>query len=236
MKVAVCYVAVSGGAQTDFFAARFCTSYQQFPPGSDHDTIILCNGGRLPFETALIFATIPNARFYERANDPGWDISAYIDAASNVVADYDFVLCLGQSIFFNQAGWLNRILNCWSRHGPGMYGPFASNWPRPHLQTTAFLCPPDLLRRWPYAVSGRDHRYQFEHGERCFWKFVATQGKPVRLITWDGCWSPREWRYPHNVLWRGDQSNCLMWSNHTEHYFNATPVIKAFWERFGNGL
>jgi len=50
-------------------------------------------------------------------------------------------------------------------------------------------------------------------------------------VTWDGTWDPFQWRYPDNILWRGNQTNCLVYCNHTDRY-NAAPVeTRRNWER-----
>lgn len=52
---------------------------------------------------------------------------------------------------------------------------------------------------------------------------------PVRAVTWNGEWEPRLWRYPKNILWRGDQSNLLMMNNHAEAWENYSPLIQHAW-------
>lgn len=166
-----------------------------------------------------------------RENDGGWDCSAYIDASRRFVANYEAMLCLGESVYFHREGWLKRMMEAWQRYGPGMYSPFSSNAIRGHLNTTAFMCPPTLLRCYPKRVFDRASRYEMEHGEQSLWRRAASQGMPVRLVTWDGEWEPRLWRTPNNILWRGDQTNCLMWCNHSDGYANADDQTKANWEK-----
>lgn len=225
MKVSVAYVAVVGGPITSDYCARFVSTWCEYPPGIETDLIVLCNGGPLTLEQSLIFSSM-DVKFFPRKNDPGYDLSAYLDCARQ--SDADMLVCLGESVHFHREGWLARLSEAWSRTGPGMYGPFASNLLRPHLQTTAFATSPTLLRQCP--ISTKD-RYQFEHGTNSFWRWVASRGMPVRLVTWDGEWEPRLWRTPKNVLWRGDQSNCLLWANHTDRWRTAEPEVKARWSR-----
>lgn len=225
MKIVVCYIAVTNGGLTEDYCARFVTTYHEFPPGIEHETIVVSNGGPLSQNITLLFWDM-NASMWPRENDPGWDITAYIAAARGPCADADMILCLGESVYFHREGWLKRLVDAWAKHGPGMYGPFASNLVRSHLNTTAFFTSPVLLRQSP--VNPRD-RYGWEHGEHSFWRWVSGRGMPVRLVTWDGEWEPRSWRSPPNILWRGNQSNCLMWCNHTDHYAGAAPRIKSRW-------
>lgn len=215
MKVVVAYIAVTHGTATEDFASRFSATYQMFPAGHDHQLIIACNGGPLSFERAMLFANL-NCEFFPRQNDPGWDLSAYIDIAKQT--DADMLVCLGESVYFHRAGWLARLVDAWVKHGPGMYSPFASHCVRAHLNTTAFACSPKHIAKYPYPVVDRATRYAFEHGENAMWRILNRLGYPVMMVTWDGEWMPGQWRYPDNIMMRGNQSNCLMFCNHSDRW------------------
>lgn len=230
MKICLVYVAVTGGPLTADYCARFTASYHEFPPGTNHDTVVCCNGGPLPTEIALMFAGM-NAIMFPRANDPGWDISAYMDAARGPCKDYDMMLCCGESAYFHRRGWLKRFEEAWTKFGAGMYGSLSSNLVRAHLNTTGFCCPPSALTQYPKPVRNRVERYEFEHGEQSLWRRTSKRGMPVKLVTWDGEWPPYAWRCPPNILWRGDQSNCLIWCQHTDRYNNADAQTKIRWAR-----
>ena len=230
MKICLCYIAVANGHLTDDFAVRFTSTYHACPPGYDHDTLVICNGGPLSTSQSVLFAGM-NAKFWPRANDAGWDITAYLAAAKGPCKDYDMMLCLGESNYFHRPGWLLRFVEAWRKHGEGVYGPYGTNVVRAHLQTTAFACSPARLRDYPLRVADRKGRYEFEHGERSLWRRAAKHGKPVMLVTWDGEWSPRQWRSPENIIWRGDQSNCLMWCNHSDGFSDADQSRRASWAR-----
>lgn len=230
MKIVLAYIAVANGSITEDYAARFVSSWLNHPPGVFHDTIIVCNGGLLKTETALLFSSM-KPLLYPRKNDPGYDISAYIELARCQCAKYDMMLCFGESVYFHREGWLKRLVEAWERHGPGLYGPFGSNVLRTHLQTTAFCCSPVMLAQYPKRVASRRDRYEFEHGERSFWRQLDRRGVPVRLVTWDGEWQPRDFRLPKNGMWRGDQSNLLMFCNHSDHYRDADETRKAKWSK-----
>jgi hypothetical protein len=171
---------------------------------------------------------------FVRENDGGWDISAYIAAARGPCSDYDAMLCLGESVYFHRAGWLKRLVEAWNKWGPGMYGPFSSNAIRSHLNTTAFFCAPKLLASYAAPVVDRKSRYEFEHGQGALWRRASTLGLSVRLVTWDSEWEPRAWRMQKDILWRGDQSSCLMWCNHSDNYAKADTRTKAFWQRYAD--
>lgn len=230
MKIAVCYVVVTQGPISADYASRFVATYNAFPPQYEHDTYICCNGGPLSRELGLILASL-NPQYFLRSNDAGWDISGYIDLARGPCFNHDAMLCLGESCHFHREGWLRRFAEAWQKYGVGMYGPFASNTIRGHLNTTAFFCAPKLLREYPVKIQTRKDRYEFEHGQRALWRRISARGMPVRMVTWDGEWEPRAWRLPPNILWRGDQSNCLLWCNHSERFAESDTRTKLNWLR-----
>ncbi len=87
----------------------------------------------------LVFESL-RPKWFPRKNI-GADIGGYMDLARDN-PDADGILCMGESCFFHRAGWMDRIDQVWKRLGPGFYGFFSSNLTNPHLNTTAFLCPP----------------------------------------------------------------------------------------------
>lgn len=230
MKICLLYIAVTNGPKTFDFASRFSASYHAHPPGCNHDMIACCNGGPLDHETAVVLSGL-NAKFWPRKNDPGFDLSAYIEAARTVAANYDALVCLGESNYFWKPGWLKRIVDAWEKHGEGMYGPFATHVIRAHLQTTAFVISPRLLCDYPLLVNDRPSRLEFEHGERALWRRLRKKGYPVKLLTWDGEWNPGQWRLPENVLWKGDQSNLLWRANHADRFAEGDAKRKRNWQR-----
>lgn len=226
MRTCVAYTVVTNGPISDQYASRFVATWHEYPPGVDTDLLVICNGGPMSLELSLIFASL-NAKMFPRSNED-FDIGGYVEAARGPVKDFDILLCAGESVHFHRAGWLKRLYDSWVKYGPGMYGPFASNLVRPHLNTTAFCTSPLLLQRCPL---GTKDRYSWEHGQNSFWRWVQARGHATRLVTWDGEWEPKLWRVPQNILWRGDQRNCLMWSNHTERFSNSDVATRANWAR-----
>lgn len=67
------------------------------------------------------------------------------------------------------------------------------------------------------------------------WIRVQKAGSPAMLVTWDGVYTYDQWREPENILWRGDQSNCLVWCNHTLRYMLAPTQTKINWEAGADG-
>lgn len=227
MTICVAYTVVSKGPITSDYISRFVATWMEYRPGVECDLLAVCNGGPILSEQSLMFAPL-NARMFPRPNTPGFDLDGYREAAIGPAKDYDMLVCLGESVHFHREGWLKPLAEAWTTIGPGMYGPFASNLVRPHLNTSAFCTSPKLLQRC--QISTHD-RYGWEHGQNSFWRWVSSHGMPVRLVTWDGSWVPQLWRMPQNILWRGDQSNCLMWCNHTQRFAEADVKMKYTWSR-----
>jgi hypothetical protein len=226
MKVLIAYICVSKGKRTGEFLSRFRLTYDRFPPGYPHEVVCCCNGGPLEVDDAVWMRQ--EWKCYLRKNDPGWDLSAYFDVARNF--ECDILVCLGESCFFHREGWLKRIVDVEDMAPHGMYGFYASNLVTKHLNTTGFAIAPALLRHCSIPKT-REERLAFEHGKPPFWKLVANLGRPVKLVTFDGAYDPPMWRAAPNALWKGNQSSLLVFSSHTERFFNATPEVKRRWER-----
>lgn len=226
LKIIVAYIAVTGGPKTHEYCSRFVGSYLACPPQYDHELVVCCQGGPLPLQTALCFHLIQSVQFFPRKNDPGHDITAYQDVAARFKCDA--IVACGETIHFHRPGWLKRYVESWEQHGPGMYGTFTSNLVRPHLNTTGFCIAPKLILGAPRPQNKRD-RYNWEHGQYATWTNIRKMGYATRLVTFDGCYDVPQWRYPQNIMWRGDQSNCLMFCSHTTRYFEASPEMKIKW-------
>ena len=235
MKIAVLYTYVSRGPLSDDYAARFVATWEKFPPDYDCDLIVCCNGGPPTIEGSIILNG-RDAQFFV-TNNEGYDIGAYTKAAHGPANGYDAVFCCGESIYFWRRGWLNRLVDAWLDYGEGMYGVISSYLVRPHLGTSAFMTSPGLLHRYPFKVHDRKTRYEYEHGKQSFWLHVNEKWHlPVRLVTWDGSYSWRDWRKPANIMWRGDQSNCLVRCIHLDRYDKVLPATKRAWERGADGF
>jgi hypothetical protein len=228
LKIILAYIAVTGGPKTYEYCARFVGSYLACPPLVEHELVVCCNGGPLPFETASLFAPIPKVQFFPRRNDPGYDITAYQDVAGHFRCDME--VCCGETIRFHRTGWLKRYVEAWKQHGPGMYGTFSSNLIRPHLNTTGFCVAPTFLKGSP-RPQNKEQRYEWEHGRNAFWTKVSALGGATRLVTFDGCYDVPQWRYPKDILWRGTQENCLMFCSHTDRYAGASTETKLKWSK-----
>lgn len=230
MKIVLVYIVVSGGPITESLASKFAATYRAYPPGEEHTLIAACNGGVPSTSTGLMLQSI-GARLYPRENSPAWDIGAFIDMARGPCADAELIVCLGESCYFHREGWLRRLFEARTRAGGGIFGSFTSFLVRPHINTTGFATTPGLLRDYPRPVNDRAGRYEFEHGEHSFWRYVRSRGMATKLVTWDGEWNPPQWRVPPNIMWRGNQSNCLMLCNHTDRWEAQDEETRAKWSR-----
>jgi hypothetical protein len=192
--------------------------------------VVVCNGGPLSTETALLFLPL-DVKFFPRENDGGWDVSGFQDVAKNFQSDMQ--VNFGESCYLHRPGWLRQLAQAWSVFGPGFYGVFSSHAVRAHLNTNAFMCAQKHLTEYP-AVRTHRERYEFEHGPDALWRRLDRKGVPVRLVTWDGTWAKGDWRKPANILSRGTQENSLVFCIHNERYWAADPATKRKWASYSD--
>lgn len=230
MTILLAYICVAHGPKTAEYAARFVGSYLANPPGVEHQTVVVCNGGMLDPETAMLFLPM-DVKFFVRENDGGWDVSGFIDVAKNFQSDMQ--VNFGESCYLHKPGWMLQLAQAWSVFGPSFLGVFSSHSVRAHLNTNAFACSPNHLREYP-PVTNHPERYAFEHGPNALWRRLDRKGIPVRLVTWDGTWRKGDWRKPQNILSRGTQENCLCWCIHNERYWAADPATKRLWASYAD--
>lgn len=232
MRFLITYVCVANGERTERYAQRFTSTWRQNPPGhGDFRLCVVMNGGALSTNVSRHFEGL-SPEYFLRDNS-GHDIRAYIDVANHDNRS-DFMLCCGQSIWFHRPGWLARLNEVCSQHGPGMYGFYASNLISKHLNTTAFAVTPALLRGWNQRVETNEQRYAYEHHpQNSFWRQVEALGLPVRLVMWDYDLAPRQWRSPpvEGEFWRGTQEQVLFKCSHTDRFDNAVKGTRTVWTR-----
>lgn len=219
-SVALVYVYPSSGFETA--AIRFVGSYTKHHPEYPHSAIVVVNGGTVSTKVKKLFEPLQPSYFTH--DNSGWDIGAFLAVSHHIKAEAMF--CLGANTHFKRSGWLKRYAEVWRQHGPGMYGTLASNEVRPHLCTTGFLAPPEMLQAYPYKVDSQEDRYEFEWGKGAFWRRVQKTGMPVKMITWDGVWGMDQLRVPKNIYRRGDQSNCLVYFRHSDAYDAADEATR----------
>ena len=178
------------GATYAPMARRFVDTYMENPPGAaDHELHVCINGG-IPIGDWCRELFNPLAPNFFQHNNYGKDIGAYQVAAD--IIDCDLMVCLGAPVHFHKPGWLDRILMSYVENGPAVYSSWGFHQPRPHLRTTAFWLPPELLNAYPYRVGDRE-RYQFEHGGESITLWSQKQGFEPLQVTWRGVYPMASW-------------------------------------------
>lgn len=230
-RIVVAYTCAVLKPEHIVLARHFLDTYRQFPGLSEHEAVVICNGGNVCEELRKLFDR-QGFRPFVRSND-GWDIGGYLELADVLGSNCDLLVCFGDSTHFHRAGWLKRLEEAEAKFGPGMYGCFSSYLVRAHLNTTGFAINPKLLWTYP-PVHGKEDRYHFEHGPKAIWRRVSEAGYPVKFVNWSGFWDLPDWRWPENILWSGDQSDLLVWNHHTDQYFGSAPAQKKYLESAAN--
>lgn len=193
------------------YAARFLASYNECPPGCEHDTIVVFNGQRANSELTCMFSGLPSCRFLEHDNS-GYDIGAFQFASRS--SSCDMIVFLGASTWFNRGGWLVRMSQAFNQCGDAQYGAMGNRgdlkvkvWP--HIRTTAFWMRPSLMNNYPKIVKRPDQRHPFEHGSSCFTSWVTKQGLKSLVVTWNHIFEWQNWDDDPNGFQRGDQSSLI---------------------------
>jgi len=215
-KITVVYIyALAGADGWRERAVRFVQTYQQYPPGLDHDTVVICNGAPANEDTYAVFAPITGCRFLNH-DDSGWDIGGYQFAARTI--DCDMMLFCGGWTYFRRANWLLRAWEVYEQHGFALYGSTGhqgqmQNNIHPHVRTTGFWCHPSLLKQYPFLVTQHGaggQRYAMEHGKNCISNWCRWHEIPRLIVGWDCVYPLEECDSMPNGYHHGDQSNVLM--------------------------
>ena len=225
LAVTVVYVHVMNSQPYADLAGRFVHTYNAYPPGYPHRSVIVCNGASANEDTAQMFKPLPRIQFLEHDNG-GKDIGAFQKAAREVPCE--LMVFFGASTYLRRAGWLARMVETYQRYGPTLYGSTANRgMPQihvyPHIRTTAFWTPPELMNLYPHRVTRDDQRYPFEHGRNCFTDWVARNGMVPLLVSWQGEYAWEQWDSVPNGYHRGDQSNVLVGDRLTAAPYYHTP-------------
>lgn len=236
-KVIMVYVFCLVESKYEDKARRFVESYLKFPGLYPHQLWVVCNGAPANSLVRDIFKDVP-CLFIEW-DDSGWDIGSY-KAVASVIMDCkipcDFMICCGGDTHFRRAGWLKRMAEAWEKHGPGLYGASASYEQRPHIQTTSFCCPPELIHSYPYPLITKEDRYNFEWGRNSILTRAERRGLPCLMVTWDGEWNKDKWRKPANIFRKGDQSNLLAYYLATETFESKNSEDRKRQSQLADGL
>lgn len=225
VSVVVVYVYVTNSPAYLNLARRFVQTYQKFPPEYTHRTVIVCNGGVPSAEMAALFDPLPERQFLYHDNS-GRDIGAYQKAAREVPCE--LMVFFGGSTYFRRAGWLSRMVEAYQKYGVTLYGATGNRGVPslqiyPHIRTTAFWLPPQLLNAYPIAVTRNEQRYPFEHGRNCFTDWVSRQGMVPLLVSWIGEHTWENWDLVPEGFHKGKQANVMVGDRLTEPPFYNYP-------------
>lgn len=213
MKIVLTYIYVSKPSEGgDYSEAhdRFVRTYKMFYPKTDHEFVVLTYGGPCR-DTAMFRALNPD---YIPCYSSGHDCGAMMLASQ--VIDCDLLICCNSQIHFWRAGWIERLVAAFEKHGPGLYSPFGSYENTPHLRTPCLAFPPKLLRTFPFLVHNRTTANAFESGPNNVTQWVRQQGLPTMMVTWNEVLPQQAWRKPANCFRRGDQSDLLVFDRHSK--------------------
>lgn len=213
LKITLVTIRVPANRNYDSVTARWLTTYLKFRPAIPHDVVIVDSDVLgAPGKHGAITDTF---MLYKGG---GWDCGIWQFAGREIAAD--LLVCCNTSTHFWKAGWMERLVEEFVRHGDGLYGPMASMAFHPHIRTPCMAFPPRVINAYPFAVNTRDETYGFE----CLWRknnftlWCQANGFTPRMVTWDGCYTMKDWRTPENVFWKGDQSNLLVLDRHTDRW------------------
>lgn len=224
LKVAVVYVWPAGGVHWDQNAIMFAASYAVNPPGYPHDLYIVTNGSIDDGKLKQTFDGIPHKLFSH--DNSGWDIGAFQHAAASIPCD--LMVFFGNTAYIKRPGWLDRMISAYLKFGPGLYGTMGHRGDHrfdvaPHIRTTGFWMPRDLFNAYPFKVTRKEQRYQFEHGPNCLTSWVCQMGLKVWVVTWTGEFGMAQWDSIPNGYHRGDQSDLLAGDRMTRPPFYPVP-------------
>ncbi len=197
MTVALVYVYPRLNQKVYMSAARrFKDSYVRNPPGAtQHELYVVVNGDEPRKSDEKTFE--PLAPRWLKHDNYGKDIGAF-QYAARTIQNCDLMVFLGSHVHFRQAGWLDLMVSAYERNGPGIYGAYAFHQPSPHIRTTCFWMPTQLLLMYPHMV-GNEFRYEFEHGAaHSIVKWVTDAGFNAWMVTWNGIFPKDNWRHVEN--------------------------------------
>lgn len=226
MKLCLVYIfPLNGQGNHGYRATKFLQTYHDHPPGLDHETVIVCNGGTADDETKFLFDSMPNVRLIEH-DDSGMDCGGFQLAAKTVPADL-MVFCGGNS-YFKREGWMHRVVDSFTKFGDTLYGSTGSQGDmrfnvHPHVRTTGFWCRPELINRHPLRVTHNGLRYEWEHGASGLTTWVLRQNKMCYIVSWHGCHEIYTCNNISDGFRSGDGSNVLIGDRLCEQPYGSDP-------------
>lgn len=215
MKPLLVYICAVHYRNSMEYFRRFVESYINNPPGAEHYTVIVANGGPFKKEHYNLFDRMGECT-YHYGDNIGYDLGAYISISRDIKYPSNTMFCCGTSLYFKKPGWLKRLLDVWDEYGPSIYGTLSTHQIRPHIRTTGFLVPKFMLFTYPHPTITLAQRYNFEHGEEsiCWWARILKH-RPL-VVSWMGVHDWQEWENIPLGYRKGNQSNCLCYDSHSD--------------------
>ncbi len=226
MKVSIVYIFPENGGNGHLDRAiNFVLGYQCFPPGHDHDTVIICNGGKANEEVRFLFDSLPNVRLIEH-DDSGFDIGGFQKAAKEHPCD--LMVFFGGNTYFRRAGWLARMVQVYEIYGDGLYGCTGNQGDSrfnvfPHVRTTGWWTNPKWVNLHPLRVTDNSQRYPYEHGAHGISTWMLREGRHVWVAGWNDVRPLHDCDAMPEGFHKGTQANLLVGDRLTAPPYHSCP-------------
>lgn len=215
MKISIVYNYPVFGGDHDDYALRFALTYNAFPPGFKHDTVVICNGGKV---TQTIknhmecLGTFPGIRYFEHLSNSGKDIGGYQAVTRHV--DGDWFVFFGGSAFFWKEGWLKAVADSVGKFGDTLYGTMVGKHSvvskiLPHMRSTCFWTTRDIMNRYPIKAVDNESRFEFEYRTNSITRWAVKSGFRPKIVTWNSIYDMKEWDSIPDGFQKSDQSGLL---------------------------
>lgn len=223
IKIVYCFPSPAMVQTAERYALRFIESYNLFPPGVSHETIIVLNGWKYSLELECMFSSLQGVQFLEHDNS-GYDCGAFQQAAAT--CECDFMVFFGMSTYFRIENWLLTMATAYLNNGPGLFGVMGNRGVgniHPHIRTTGFGTSPKYMNQYPVRVVRADQRYLFEHGPDCLTGWFKRKGMKVMVVASNGVYEWANWDKIPGSYHRGAQESLLCGDRLTEPPFTRAP-------------
>lgn len=196
-----------------------------YPAGYDHTMVVVCNGSPITPEAESLFGDIPNVVFVEHDNS-GYDLGGFQKVSREIPGD--LMVFFGATAYIRGAGWLDRMVDAWKKHGDTLYGTTANRGHaaagvQPHIRTTGFFLSSSLFNQYPHQVTRPEHRYEFEHGRTCLTTWIKSRRLIPWLVYWAGEYQEAGWDSAPNGFRGGNQSNLITGDRLTRVPYGIDP-------------
>ena len=204
---------------------RFCSTWNQFPPGIRCQLRVMCCGNDpSPEVTALFKGMYPT---FERYDGGGADLGAQQQAALSAPQN-TFQVNFTSRMYFHRAGWLKPLVAARNMYGPLLYGMSHSTEGTengPYVCTRGHCYDTDDFALYPETIDSKEEGFYFECVKMTRW--FESIGRAASVVTWDSTLpyiiGPKA---VENGFRDGDQSQMLVWDRHTKIYADADDTEK----------